>query len=69
MAGLDKRSFTLSGHRTSIALEPEFWVALTSTASAEGRSLAALVAVLDAAREPGTPLASSLRVHALRSRG
>ena len=25
---MDKRSLSISGHRTSIALEPEFWAAL-----------------------------------------
>ena len=72
MAGLVKRSFSLAGHRTSVALEPEFWDALTSIASARGRTLVALVAEIDAARgqEGGTAgnLASALRVHALSAR-
>ena len=63
--GLIKRSFSLAGHRTSVALEPEFWAALESMARAQKTSLRELVAAVDAARDPGTPLASSLRVHAL----
>ena len=63
--GLEKRSFSLSGHRTSVALEPEFWGALDALARAEGCALSALVAKVDAARTPGRPLASALRVHAL----
>jgi predicted DNA-binding ribbon-helix-helix protein len=64
---LRKRSFRLAGHRTSVALEPEFWLALEAAAERQGRSLAALVAQVDAARgDPALPLASALRVFALR---
>lgn len=63
---LSKRSLTLSGHATSIALEPEFLKALDAIAAAEHRRFAELVAEVDAARDAGTPLASALRVHALR---
>lgn len=67
---LAKRSFSLAGHRTSVALEPEFWAALDATALARKISLAALIAELDAARaEAGTPLASALRVFALAEAG
>ncbi len=63
---LAKRSFSLAGHRTSVALEPAFWAALEAIARRRGLSLAALVADLDAARaEDGAPLASTLRVFAL----
>lgn len=63
---LRKRSFRLAGHRTSVALEPEFWAALEQAAARRGQSLAALVAELDAARDdPTLPLASALRVFAL----
>jgi predicted DNA-binding ribbon-helix-helix protein len=60
---LKKRSFTIARHRTSIALEPEFWKALERLAAARGLSLARLVAEIDAAKVGG--LASALRVHAL----
>jgi predicted DNA-binding ribbon-helix-helix protein len=65
---LAKRSFSLAGHRTSVALEPAFWAALAEAATARGVSLAALVAELDAGRAPDTPLASTLRVFALGAR-
>ena len=66
---LAKRSFTLAGHRTSVALEPEFWAALEAMARDRGTSLSALVAACDAARaESGAPLASALRVLALGGR-
>jgi predicted DNA-binding ribbon-helix-helix protein len=63
---LIKRSFSLAGHRTSVALEEEFWSALIQLAADRQQTLTALVAATDAAREPGRPLASALRVLALR---
>ena len=66
--GLLKRSFSLTGHRTSVALEPEFWDALRIVADARGQTLSALVAEVDAGRAPGRPLASALRIFALQSR-
>jgi predicted DNA-binding ribbon-helix-helix protein len=61
---LKKRSFSIAGHRTSIALEPEFWAALETEARSAGLALAALVARIDAGRA-GRNLASALRVHVL----
>ena len=61
-----KRSFSLAGHRTSVALEEAFWAALIGIAAVRGQTLSALVAATDAARSPGQPLASALRVLALR---
>ncbi len=66
--GLIKRSFTLAGHRTSVALEREFWDALADQAAARGVTISALVADVDATRPDGRPLASALRVAALRAR-
>jgi predicted DNA-binding ribbon-helix-helix protein len=63
---LVKRSIALSGHRTSIALEPEFWAALDVLAAAQGQSTSALIRAADEDRNPETPLASVLRVLALR---
>jgi predicted DNA-binding ribbon-helix-helix protein len=65
---LEKLSITLSGHRTSIALEPDFWAALRDIAGRESLPLAALIARVDAARTPEQPLASALRVFVLRAR-
>ena len=61
---LKKRSFSLSGHRTSVALEEEFWAVLDTEAKVTGQSLAALMARIDLTRGP-RPLASALRLHAL----
>ena len=65
---LEKRSVTLAGHRTSVALEVEFWVVLEQAAEQGGQTLAGLVLAVDAAREPGRPLASALSVYALKLR-
>jgi predicted DNA-binding ribbon-helix-helix protein len=66
LSGLIKRSFSLAGHRTSVALEAAFWDVLGRVAHSRGMSLSRLVASLDAARDATTPLASALRVAALR---
>ncbi len=66
---LEKRSIRLLGHQTSIALEPEFWAALEAIAQAESAPLAAIIARVDRSRAPDEPLASALRVYALRHRG
>ena len=63
---LQKRSLSLSGHRTSVALEPEFWDALQAIAAGGNCTLSALINSIDEKRDPGHPLASALRLHALR---
>jgi predicted DNA-binding ribbon-helix-helix protein len=62
--GLRKRSLSLAGHRTSIALEDEFWRVLEAMARDARLSLAGLVLQIDAARGE-RPLASACRVAAL----
>jgi predicted DNA-binding ribbon-helix-helix protein len=64
MTSLRKRSLQLSGHATSIALEPEFWAMLEVMAQAERLSLAGLIGRIDDTRA-GRPLASACRVAAL----
>lgn len=61
---MQKRSITIAGHRTSVALEPEFWAALDAAAASRGFALARLVAEIDEARGQGN-LASALRVFVL----
>lgn len=63
---LIKRSFRLTGHATSVALEAEFWTVLERVADDRSKSLAALVAQVDEARAGSDlPLASALRLAAL----
>lgn len=64
MPRLEKRSVSLAGHATSVALEAEFWTVLEEMAKAEGVSLAALLIRLDGARGD-RPLASACRLAAL----
>lgn len=60
-----KRSLSIEGHRTSLSLEPEFWEALQTAASARSISVAALVASID--RERGARnLSSAVRVWLLQ---
>ncbi len=67
MPGLAKKSFRLAGHATSVALEPEFWEALTVLAQVRGQTLPQLVISVDQQRQ-GRNLASALRVFVLQSR-
>ncbi|MFZ5671886.1 MAG: ribbon-helix-helix domain-containing protein [Pseudomonadota bacterium] len=60
-----KRSLTISGHRTSLSLEPEFWTVLKAAAQAEHKSLAALVGEIDRTRGERN-LSSALRVWVLK---
>ncbi|MEE2692908.1 MAG: ribbon-helix-helix domain-containing protein [Pseudomonadota bacterium] len=65
-----KRSIAIKGHRTSIALEPEFWAALDAIAERRGTSLPVLISEIDRARllkEPAPGLASALRVFVLEN--
>jgi predicted DNA-binding ribbon-helix-helix protein len=61
----EKRSITLAGHRTSVALEPEFWSAVDRLAMQRGQSLAGFVAFVDRNRK-GKNLASALRLTVLQ---
>ncbi len=65
---LEKRSLSLSGHRTSIALEPEFWAALETISKRENNTLIGLISSVDATRSPEQKLASALRIYVLKSK-
>ena len=59
-----KRSVTIAGHETSIALEPVFWRAIEKAAAEEKLPLNALIARIDAERlerSPPANLASAIR--------
>ncbi len=75
-----KRSVSIAGHRTSVSLEQAFWQALKEIAVAEGRSVAAIIAGIDAGSTQADSgrdgkkvnLSSALRVYVLekiRERG
>jgi predicted DNA-binding ribbon-helix-helix protein len=61
---LKKRSVSLSGHATSVALEAEFWTVLDSVGVELGLSHAGLMKRIDETRGR-TPLASACRLLAL----
>jgi predicted DNA-binding ribbon-helix-helix protein len=64
MGSLAKRSFSLSGHATSVALEAEFWAHLDSFAKQRGLSMAGLMGQIDSGRGD-RPLASACRLFVL----
>lgn len=61
---MDKRSFSIAGHRTSIALEPAFWAGLEAMAQQRGLSLAGLVKHIDETRDTQN-LSSAVRLAVL----
>ena len=60
-----KRSMTISGHRTSVALELEFWHALQLIAEHRSLHHSTLIAEVDGRRRQSESLAGALRVFAL----
>ncbi|WP_406851632.1 ribbon-helix-helix domain-containing protein [Brevundimonas sp. BH3] len=68
MSSLVKRSVLLSGHATSVALEPEFWTVLDGIGEGLSLTRAELLIRIDAWRGR-RPLASACRVLALQWAG
>ncbi len=62
---MDKRSLSISGHRTSIALEPEFWAALEAMAAEKSQTMAGLIREIDENRQT-VNLSSATRLAVLR---
>ncbi|WP_171121370.1 MULTISPECIES: ribbon-helix-helix domain-containing protein [unclassified Ruegeria] len=60
-----KRSLTLKGHRTSVSLEDEFWLAFRDIAKSKNTPINALAAEIDVQRDPDVGLASAIRVFIL----
>jgi len=64
-----KHSLTLTGHRTSVSLEPAFWRAFQDCAEREGVSVNALAERIDAARlragQGDMNLSAAIRLHVL----
>jgi predicted DNA-binding ribbon-helix-helix protein len=59
---MKKRSVSIKGHSTSLSLEDEFWDALKYIAKSENKSIAALIAEIDASRQIANNLSSAIRV-------
>ncbi len=65
---MKKRSISLYGHQTSVALEPEFWAVIDAAVERDGGSFASFIRARDDERMAGGPtrnLASHLRVWCL----
>jgi len=60
-----KRSLTLKGHRTSVSLEDEFWLAFRDIATERDLPINVLAAEIDKARGLDTGLASAIRLFVL----
>ena len=60
-----KYSVMISGHRTSVSLEPEFYTALKDIAAKRGLSPAELITQIDTNRKDA--LSSSIRVFILKA--
>ena len=60
-----KRSLTLSGHKTSIALENEFWIALEVISKNKNIEIDKLIEKIDKKVRNGS-LASAIRVFILK---
>jgi len=61
---MQKRSLIIANHSTSIALEPEFWLAIEQMAKAKNLKLVQLISKIDKERTTDN-LTSALRVAAL----
>ena len=59
-----KRSVTISGHRTSVSLEEEFWQAFNEIAERRNKPLAELVREIDRKRAD-RGLSSAIRIYVL----
>lgn len=59
-----KHSFNISGHKTSITLEHEFWQALKEIATLKQQSLAQVIINIDNKRQDQN-LSSAVRVYIL----
>ena len=65
---MKKRSISLYGHQTSVALEAEFWAVIDAAVEQSGQSFASFIRERDDERMEGGPtrnLASHLRVWCL----
>ena len=64
---MKKISVSLSGHQTSISLEPEFIAELQHIAKKKNMSLASIISHIDEHRTPNTNLSSAIRVWILQN--
>ena len=63
---MHKISVSLSGHQTSISLEPEFFEVLQKLATDRKTSVAAIIKSIDESRKAGSNLSSEIRIWILK---
>lgn len=61
-----KISVSLSGHQTSISIEPEFFEVLQQIATARNTSIASIIKSIDESRNPDSNLSSETRIWILK---
>ncbi len=61
-----KKSLILSGHKTSVAIEKDFWIALDKIAKNKNITIESLIQYIDQDERDGS-LASAIRVFILNS--
>ena len=64
---MKKLSVSLSGHQTSISLEPEFIAELQRIAKKNNASVASIISNIDATRDAKSNLSSAIRIWILKS--
>ncbi|MBR6838445.1 MAG: ribbon-helix-helix domain-containing protein [Alphaproteobacteria bacterium] len=64
---MKKLSVSLSGHQTSISLEPEFILELQRIAKNQNTSVAAIISNIDKTRSANSNLSSAIRVWILNN--
>lgn len=63
---MQKISVSLSGHQTSISLEPEFFDVLQKIASEKKTSVASIIKSIDESRKSDSNLSSEIRIWILK---
>lgn len=61
-----KRSVIVSGHRTSVSVEDEFWDEFKQIASRDGKSVNDLISEIDRAQPEAANLSSALRLYVFK---
>jgi predicted DNA-binding ribbon-helix-helix protein len=61
-----KRSIVVSGHKTSVSLEDEFWTGLREIAVLQQKTLSDLIAGIEEERRKVSNLSSAIRLFVLR---
>lgn len=61
---MEKRSLTISKHKTSVSLEPEYWDIIDNISIEKGLSISGVIELIDKEKN-GNNLTSEIRVYAL----